>query len=121
MMRIMLKSKIFYATITDLKLYYRGSITIDSTIMQAADLYPGEKVEVFNLNNGIRLETYVIAGKSETGIICLNGPAARLGFKGDRIVILSYGLYTEEEIKELKPRIVELDENNRIKDSALAE
>ncbi|MCM8787026.1 MAG: aspartate 1-decarboxylase [Candidatus Omnitrophica bacterium] len=120
MMRIVLKSKIFYATITDLKLYYKGSITIDAKIMEMADLKEGEKVEVLNLNNGSRLETYVIKGKKNSGIICLNGPAARLGFRGDKIVILSYGLYTEEELKTYKPKIVELDERNRIKTSNLA-
>jgi len=119
MFRIMLKSKIYYATITDTQLYYKGSITIDERIMKEADLLEGEKVEVLNLNNGNRLETYVIKGKKR-GVICLNGPAARLGIKNDKIIILSYGLYNEEEIKNLKVRFVELDERNQIKNSYLA-
>jgi len=119
MLRIMLKSKIYYATITDTQLYYKGSITIDERIMKEADLLEGEKVEVLNLNNGNRLETYVIKGKKR-GVICLNGPAARLGVKDDKIIILSYGFYSEEEIKNLKVKFVELDERNKIKNSYLA-
>jgi len=115
----MLKSKIYYAVVTDCQLYYRGSITIDEKIMKEADLKEGEKVEVLNLYNGIRFETYVIKG-GKRGIICLNGPAARLGIKGDKLIILSYGLYSEEELKNYKKRIVELDDRNRIKNSYLA-
>jgi aspartate 1-decarboxylase len=120
MMRIMLKSKIYYATITDTQLYYRGSITIDEAIIKKADLREGEKVEVLNLNNGSRLETYVIKGKGNSGIICLNGPAARLGFKGDKVVILSYGLYNEGELDKFKPKIVKLNGKNKIKNTHLA-
>ncbi len=120
MMRIMLKSKIYYATVTDLELYYKGSITIDEKIVKEAQLLEGEKVEVLNLNNGFRLETYVIKGKRGSGIICLNGPAARLGFKGDKLIILSYVLCTEEEAKNLKVRMVELDERNQVKNTYLA-
>jgi len=115
----MLKSKIYYAVVTDCQLYYRGSITIDEKIMKEADLKEGEKVEVLNLYNGKRFETYVIKGRKR-GIICLNGPAARLGIKGDKLIILSYGLYSEEELKNYKKRIVELDDRNRIKNSYLA-
>jgi len=118
-MRIVLKSKIYYATITDLKLYYQGSITIDERVMKEADLKEGEKVDVLNLNNGNRFETYVIKGRKNSGAICLNGPAARLGLKGDKVIILSYGLYTDEEIKKIKVRFVELDEKNRIKTTYL--
>jgi len=120
MMRIMLKSKIYYAVINDLQLYYKGSITIDEKIMEQADLKEGERVDVLNLNNGIRLQTYVIKGAKDSGIICLNGPAARLGFKGDRIVIISYGLYGEEEVKNLKGKYIEVDEQNKIKNTHLA-
>ena len=77
MMRIMLKSKIYYATISDLQLYYNGSIPIDESIMEAADLKEGERVDVLNLNNGVRLQTYVIKGERNSGTICLNSPAAR--------------------------------------------
>jgi aspartate 1-decarboxylase len=120
MMRIMLKSEVFHATITDAQLYYRGSITIDALIMKAADFYEHEKVEVLNLNNGSRLETYVIKGKPGSGTICLNGPAARMGVKGDKVVILSYAFYTEDEIKKLQSKIVELNEKNGIKNTHLA-
>lgn len=120
MMRIMLKSKLYYATVTEAKLYYKGSITIDEAIIKEADLLEGEKVEVLNLNNGSRFETYVIKGSKNRGVICLNGPAARLGFKGDKLIILSYGIYSEEEIKNLKTKFVELDEKNRIKNTYLA-
>jgi aspartate 1-decarboxylase len=120
MMRIMLKSKISYATITQAELYYKGSITIDETLMKAACLYENEKVEVLNLNNGNRFETYCIKGKAKSGVICLNGPAARMGFKGDKLIILSYALYSEDEIKKLKSVIVELNERNRVKNTHLA-
>jgi len=120
MMRIMLKSKIYYAVITGLKLYYKGSITIDEKIMEEANLAAGERVDVLNVNNGQRLQTYVIKGKKGGGEICLNGPAARLAVKGDKVVIVSYGLYSEEEIKKLKANYVELDEQNKIKNIHLA-
>lgn len=120
MMRTMLKSKISYATITDAQLYYKGSITIDQKLMEEANLYEGEKVEIFNVNNGVRLATYVIKGQKDSGVICLNGPAARLGFKGDKIVIVSYGFYNEEELKKHKTVYVEVDEENSVKNSYLA-
>jgi aspartate 1-decarboxylase len=120
MMRAMLKSKISYATITDLQLYYKGSITIDEEIMEKADLLEGEKVEVLNLNNGERLETYVIKGKRKSGVMCLNGPSARLGYRGDTVFILSYGLYTEAELASLKAKFVELDDKNKIKNTHVA-
>lgn len=120
MLRTMLKSKIYYAVINDLQLYYNGSITIDEKIMQEADLLPGEKVDVLNLNNGVRLQTYVIKGERNSGAICLNGPAARLAYKGDKIVIISYGVYNKEELREFKARYVELDDQNKIKNTYLA-
>lgn len=120
MMRIMLKSKVYYATISDLHLYYKGSISIDEEIMKAANLAAGERVDILNLNNGVRLQTYVIKGKAQSGIICLNGPAARCGLKGDKIIVISYGFYSEEELADLKANYVELDEANKIKTSYLA-
>lgn len=120
MMRIMLKSKVSYATLTDLQLYYKGSITIDQDIIDAAGLKAGERVDVLNLNNGSRLQTYVIVGQRGSGTICLNGPAARLGFKGDKIVIISYGIYSDAELKDFKTQYVELDERNKIKNTHLA-
>ncbi len=120
MMRIMLKSKISYAVVTEAELYYKGSITLDQALMEEAHLLPGEKVEVLNLNNGQRFETYVIKGRRNSGVVCLNGPAARLGQPQDKLIILSYGLYTEEEVKKLQVRYVELNERNKIENSYLA-
>ena len=110
-----LKSKIGHAIITQAELKYEGSITIDSDILKAAGIIPGEKVHVLNENTGNRLETYVIAGNPASGVICLNGPAARLGFVGDRLIILSYGILEADEAKHLKPKIVYLDSGNKIK------
>ncbi|MFH1458018.1 MAG: aspartate 1-decarboxylase [Candidatus Omnitrophota bacterium] len=116
MMRTVLKSKIHRARVTEANLYYEGSITIDSRLMQAADILEGEKVEVLNINNGQRLETYAIQGKAQTGVICLNGPSARGVCVGDEVLILSYVLADEKEAGALKPKIVKVDEKNRIKD-----
>jgi aspartate 1-decarboxylase len=113
MQRIMKKSKIHTATITGLELYYEGSITIDRELMDLADMLPGEQVQVVNLNNGERFITYTIVGESGSGIIELNGPAARLAAKGDKVIIISYGNYEDEEAKALEPIVVFVDENNR--------
>ncbi|MCF7873400.1 MAG: aspartate 1-decarboxylase [Candidatus Omnitrophica bacterium] len=117
MLRAMLKSKISYATVVELKLYYKGSITIDKELMEAADLYEGERVDVLNLNNGVRLQTYVIAGKRGSGNICLNGPAARQGYKGDKIIIISYGYYSQDEAKQLSTKFIQVDDENKIKNT----
>ena len=109
------KSKIGHAKITEAELYYEGSITIDEKIIKAAGIVPGEKVEVLNLNNGNRLETYVIAGKAGSGQICLNGPAARLGYVGDKVIILSYALVDAQEAPKLKTKTIYLDDANKIK------
>ena len=109
------KSKIAHAHVTEAELFYEGSITIDEDIIKAVDIIPGEKVEVLNINNGNRFNTYVIAGKPGSGQICLNGPAARLGLIGDQIIILSYALATQEEARTNPTKIVHLDENNKIK------
>jgi aspartate 1-decarboxylase len=116
MLRVMLRSKIHRATVTDANLGYEGSITIDEMLMQAAGLLPYEQVMVSNLNNGERFETYVIPGRSGSGEVCLNGPTARKGLMGDKIVIFCYEHYQEEELKDFKPTIVQVDEKNRIKD-----
>jgi aspartate 1-decarboxylase len=113
-MRILLKSKIHRAKITQTNLYYEGSITIDAALMEKADIVEGEKVEVLNLNNGARTETYALAGN--TGDICLNGPAARLGCVGDEVIIVCYAVEPEEKVKSIKPKVVHVDANNRIKD-----
>ena|SRR3989338_11607898 len=109
------KSKIANAKVTQSELYYQGSITIDETILKAVDIIPGEKVEVLNVNNGSRIETFVIAGKAGSGQICLNGPAARSGCVGDQLIILSYCLADKDEAKGLQTKIVHLDEQNKIK------
>lgn len=116
MVRTMLKSKIHRARVTEANLYYEGSITIDRELMEASDIIEHEKVEVFNLNNGHRLETYAIKGKAASGVICLNGPAARGACVGDEIIIVSYAEIDDKAAVSMKPRIVSVDEKNRIKD-----
>ncbi len=113
MMRKMLKSKIHGARVTETALYYEGSITIDRDLMDAADLLPGEMVLVVNLNNGARLETYVIEGERGSGVICLNGPAARLAQVGDQIHVLSYWYLDEQQARTADVKVVKVDENNR--------
>ena len=113
MMRTMLKSKIHRAKVTEANLYYEGSITIDAALMEKADILEGEKVEVLNLNNGRRLETYAIKGKADSGIICLNGPAARGACAGDEVVIVSYILADDPEAKKIRPKIIKVDGRNR--------
>ena len=109
------KSKIANGTITDSSLHYEGSITIDENLIKAVDIVPGEKVEVLNINNGNRFMTYVIKGKAGSGAICLNGPAARLGVIGDKVVVLSYALIEPQEAKKAQTKIIHLDDRNRIK------
>ena len=116
MLRTMLKSKIHRPRVTETNLYYEGSITIDAQLVKAADLMEGEKVEVFNLNNGFRLETYVIKGKAGSGIISLNGPSARGACVGDEVIIVSYVQLEDKEAKNIKPRIIKVDGRNQIKD-----
>jgi len=109
------KSKIHQVTVTEANLHYVGSITIDETLMNAANLIENEKVHVLNLNNGERLETYVIKGEKNSGVVCLNGPAARKVYVGDHVVVISYASMDFEEAKSFKPRIIFPDENNRLK------
>lgn len=109
----MMKSKLHRATVTEANLNYVGSITIDEDLMDAADLLENEKVQIVNNNNGARLETYVIKGGRGTGVICLNGAAARLVQPGDNVIIISYSLLTEEQATSYKPTIVILDSNNK--------
>lgn len=117
MLRTILKSKIHRCRVTEANLYYEGSITIDEKLMQAANIIEGEKVEVLNLNNGERLETYVIKGKSGSGTICLNGPAARGVCVGDEVIIASYVLVDAREAKTIKPKLIKVDARNcRVKD-----
>lgn len=111
-MRVMLKSKIHRARITDANINYEGSITIDKKLMEAVDILPYEQVEVLNVNNGARFTTYAIEG--EKGEICLNGAAARLGMKGDLVIILSYRHVEEDEIRNFPPKLVYVDAQNAI-------
>ena len=101
-----LKSKIHQVTVTQANVNYIGSITIDETLMEAANILEGQKVQVVNINNGERLETYVIKGKRDSGEICLNGPAARKVVIGDIVIIIAYALLNEEEAKSFKPTII---------------
>lgn len=110
----LLKSKIHQAVVTEANLHYVGSITIDETLMEAANLIENEKVQVVNMNNGERLETYVIKGKKDSGVICLNGPAARKVAVGDVVIIISYCSMDFEEAKKFKPWIV-FPKNNQLK------
>ncbi|MEI7812985.1 MAG: aspartate 1-decarboxylase [Ignavibacteria bacterium] len=114
-MREMFKAKIHRATVTMSELYYEGSITIDKDLMDAADIYEYEKVQVVNVNNGARFETYTLIGKAGSGIICLNGPAARLGAVGDEVIIITYAGMNDEEARTHKPRIVLVDKENKVK------
>jgi aspartate 1-decarboxylase len=114
-MRIeVLKSKIHRAKVTQAELHYVGSITIDEALMEAANLIENEKVQVVNVNNGERLETYVIRGEKNSGIICLNGPAARKAQVGDIVIVISYASMDFEEAKRFKPAIIFPDPENRI-------
>lgn len=116
MFRTMMKGKIHRATVTEANLNYVGSITIDEDILDAVDMLPNEKVAIVNNNNGARLETYIIAGERGSGVVCLNGAAARLVQPGDIVIIISYALVAEEKVKEHTPRVAIMDENNQIKE-----
>jgi L-aspartate-alpha-decarboxylase len=114
MFRTMMKAKIHRATVTEANLNYVGSITIDADILDAVNILPNEKVQVVNNHNGARFETYVIPGPRGSGVICLNGAAARLVQPGDVIIIISYALMTDEEARRHRPRIAIMGEGNRI-------
>lgn len=114
-MRIeVLKSKIHRVKITEAELHYVGSITIDEALMEAANLIEGEKVQVVNINNGERLETYVIRGKRNSGTVCLNGPAARKAQVGDMVIVISYASMEFEEAKNFKPTLIFPDPDNKL-------
>lgn len=109
-----LKSKIHRAVVTQADLHYIGSITLDEDLMDAAGIIENEKVHVVNINNGERMETYVIKGAKGSGVVCLNGPAARKAQKGDLVIIISYAMMDQKEAKDFQPRIVFPDENNKL-------
>lgn len=114
MFRTMMKSKIHGARVTEANLHYVGSITIDEDILDQVGILPHEKVQIVNNNNGARLETYVIAGERGSGVICLNGAAARLVQPGDTVIIISYAMLSEEELRDFKPKVAIMDEHNNI-------
>ena len=114
MLRIMCKSKIHRVTVTDANLQYMGSITIDTELMKAADIYPNERVQIVNLNNGARIETYAIEGKAGSGVVCMNGAAARWAQPQDKIIIISYGLMDDKEAMVSKSKVVFVDDENRL-------
>ena len=113
-MRMMLKSKIHRARVTDANIDYEGSISIDMKLMAEADILPYEQVHVLNINNGARFTTYAIEGAAGSGEICLNGAAARLAVKGDIVIILTYTQVPEEQTKNYRPKIVHVNEKNAI-------
>lgn len=114
MWREMYKSKIHRATVTEANLRYQGSITVDRRLLEAADLLPGEKVQVVNLHNGTRIETYCFAGKAGSGIVCMNGAAARWAQVGDEVIIIAYALLDDREARRFKPRVVFVDKKNHV-------
>jgi len=114
MMRVLLKAKIHRATVTDRSLDYEGSITIDEGLMEAVGLLPNEQVQVYNVTNGQRFETYAITGPRGSGSICVNGAAAHLAEVGHKVIIASYGIFAEAEIPGFAPRIALVDGTNRI-------
>jgi aspartate 1-decarboxylase len=113
MLLTILKSKITPATVTETHLEYEGSITLPAEVAEAAGLLPDEQVHVLNLNNGERLVTYVIVGERGSGVVCLNGPAARAGMVGDAVTVLAYAQMTEEQARGWRARLVRLDARNR--------
>lgn len=114
MYRTMMKSKIHRATVTEANLNYVGSITIDEDLMDRVDILTNEKVQVVNNHNGARLETYVIPGPRGSGVICLNGAAARLVQPGDTVIIISYGLMTDAEARQYRPKVAIMDKDNKV-------
>ncbi len=114
MIYTMMHGKIHRATVTEANLNYVGSITIDEDLLDAAGILPGEKVQIVNNNNGARLETYTIPGKRGSGVICLNGAAARCALEGDIVIIIAYAQMDEKEAKVLEPKVVLVDKRNHI-------
>jgi aspartate 1-decarboxylase len=121
MLRVMMKSKIHRASVTQADLHYEGSLTISAELMQAANILPYEMVHIYNVSNGERFETYALEGEADSGIICLNGAAARKGAVGDLIIITTYATYDAVELKRHHPIVVMVDRHNRLKDTASAE
>lgn len=116
MIRTMMKSKIHRATVTQADLHYVGSLTVDADLMDAADLLPGEKVDIVDINNGARLSTYVIEGPRGSGVIGINGAAARLISPGDLVIVIAYGAMDDAEARTFEPRVVFVDDRNAVVD-----
>jgi aspartate 1-decarboxylase len=114
MLRILCKSKIHRATLTDVNLHYEGSISVDEKLLAAADILPNEIVQVVNVNNGSRFETYAIKGKAGSGVVTLNGAAARLGMPGDKVIVISSCWLSTAQARKHQPKIVCVDDRNRI-------
>ena len=115
MLHYMCLGKIHGATVTEANLMYTGSITIDGALLKKAGMLPFERVQIVNLHNGSRVETYIMEGKEDSGIICMNGAAARWAQVGDKVIIIAYGLLDDQEAKTLKPKILFVDEKNSIR------
>lgn len=118
MMISMFKSKIHRATVTEADLNYAGSLTLDPDLIEAADMLVNERVHVLNINTGARFETYIIEGERGSGVVCLNGAAARLGEPGDLIIVITYAMMDAEQAKTHKPKVVHVDSSNRIVNAA---
>ena len=116
MLRLMLRAKIHRATVTDANLEYEGSLTVDPVLLESAGILNYEQVSVSNLNNGERFETYVIPGKRGSGEMVLNGPTARKGAKGDKVIVFCYEYYNQDELRNYRPKLVYVDETNRIRE-----
>jgi len=114
MYRQILKAKIHRATVTDSRVDYEGSVTVDEELLKAADIMPWEKVLIANLNNGSRIESYAIPGEPGSGVICMNGGAAKYAQKGDLVIIMSFSVMTDEELERHEPRVVYVNKQNRI-------
>ena len=115
MQRFILRAKLHRLKVTDCNIEYEGSLTIDSELLKAADIAAGEKVQVVDVNNGARFETYILEGKPGLGEVCVNGAAARLAEVGDLIIVIAYGLVNDDEVSKVKPRVVLVGDGNKIK------
>lgn len=114
MLLVMLRGKVHRAKVTETNVDYNGSLTLDEALLETADILPGERVQVVNLNNGVRFETYTISGPRGSGIVCLNGGAARLAQPGDRVIVMAFALVPYAEARAFKPKIVLVDDQNRV-------
>ena len=114
MLLTMFKGKLHRATVTQANINYVGSVTIDKNLLKESGILPGEKVQIVNINNGERLETYTIEGEADSGMICINGAAARLAQPGDKVIIIAYAIMDEKEARTFQPNVLILDDHNRI-------